>query len=121
MEEEGLWVPIGFFIAFTIMVVTFVYFKHKTRMETQRTFRLALEKGNELSPEFIKQLGEPEPPKDRDLRRGLIWTAVGIATALFAVILDEADAVGPLLGISAFPTLVGVAYLIMWRFGPKKD
>ena len=75
MEEEGLWVPIGFFIAFTIMVVTFVYFKHKTRMETQRTFRLALEKGNELSPEFIKQLGEPEPPKDRDLRRGLITVA----------------------------------------------
>jgi hypothetical protein len=105
------------------VIVTFVYFKHKTRLETQRTFRLALEKGSELTPEFIKQLGEPEPPKDRDLRRGLIWTAIGIATALFAigVGVDEAEAIGPLIGIATFPTLVGVAYLIMWRYGPKKD
>ena len=121
MEEEGLWVPIGSFIAFTIVFVTVVYFKHKTRLETQRTIRIALEKGSELSPDFIKGLGDPEPPKDRDLRRGLIWTAIGIATALFAVVLDEADAIGPLLGLSSFPTLVGVAYLAMWRFGAGKD
>jgi hypothetical protein len=102
-------------------MVVWVYFKHKTRLETQRTYRLALEKGTELSPEFIKQLGEPEPPKERDLRRGLIWLAIGVATALFAAILGEEDATGPLLGIAAFPTLVGAAYLIMWNFGRGKE
>ena len=119
--EEGLWIPIASFVAFTIVIVVWVYFRYKTRLETQQTFRLALEKGTELSPEFIKHLGEPEPSKDRDLRRGLIWLAIGVATALFAVILGEPDAVGPLLGIAAFPTLVGAAYLTMWRFGARKD
>ena len=120
MHEE-LWIPIASFLAFTIVIVAFVFFKYKTRVETQETFRLALEKGTELSPEFIAHLGEPEPSKDRDLRRGLIWLAVGFATAIFAMMVDEPDATGPLLGIGAFPTLVGVAYLTMWRFGARKD
>ena len=119
--DEGLWIPIAAFTAFTIVVVSTIYYRHKTRLETQRTYRLALEKGNELSPEFVKHLGEPEPSKDRDLRRGLIWVAIGVATALFGVILDEPDAAGPLLGLAAFPTLIGAAYLTMWRFGARKD
>ncbi len=119
--DEGLWIPIASFAAFTIVIVVWVYYKYKTRLETQQTFRLALEKGNELSPDFIKQLAEPEPSKDRDLRRSLIWLAIGAATALFGVMVGEEEAVGPLLGIAAFPTLVGAAYLTMWRFGARKD
>ena len=120
MHEE-LWIPIASFLAFTVVIVVWVYFKYKTRMETQQTFRLALEKGNELSPDFIKQLGEPEPSKDRDLRRGLIWLAIGVATALFGVLVNEPDATGPLLGIATFPALVGAAYLAMWLYGARKE
>ena len=120
MNEE-LWIPIASFVAFTIVIVSLVYFKYKTRNATQKTIRLALEKGGELSPEFIKQLGEPEPSKDRDLRRGLIWVATGVATATFAIVLNEPDALGPLLGLSAFPALIGAAYLTMWRFGSRTN
>ena len=118
---EGLWIPIAAFASITIIFCMWFYFKAKARTETQETFRLALEKGSELSPEFIKHLGEPEPSKDRDLRRGLIWVALGIAMAILAYGVNEPDAFGPMLGSAAFPGLVGVAYLIMWRFGTRKE
>ena len=118
---DELWIPIASFIAITIVFVAWFYFRHREKSDTQKTFRLALEKGSELSPEFIKQLGTPEPGKDRDLRRGLIWLAIGISFAIFGFAVDEPDAIGPLLGISAFPGLVGLAYLIMWRYGLRKE
>ncbi len=37
------------------------------------------------------------------------------------ITIDQAEAMGPLLGTAAFPALVGVAYLIMWRFGARKE
>ena len=70
---------------------------------------------------FVKQLAEPEPSKDRDLRRGLVWLAIGIATAILGVAVGQAEATGPILGTAAFPTLIGVAYLVMWRFGARKE
>jgi len=111
------------FTVFTSIVLVFVlwfYFRFKARAEMQKTFRLALEKGTELSPEFIKQLGTPQESKEKDLRRGLIFLAVGAAFAILGIAVDEADAIGPMLGVSAFPALIGVAFLIMWRFGSKK-
>lgn len=120
MEEDVL-IPFIVFSSFAITFIAWLFFRHKTRVESQHTIRLALEKGNELSPEFIKQIGEPEPPKDRDLRRGMIWIAIGISLALLAVGIPEDDATGPMLGSASFPTLIGVAYLIMWRYGTRKQ
>lgn len=119
MDEEVLIVAIVFSSVATVFCLWF-YFRYKARMATQETFRLALEKGNELSPEFIKQLGEPEPSKDKDLRRGLIWLALGLAMAILGVAVNEPDAIGPMMGSAAFPAFVGAAYLVMWRYGARK-
>lgn len=116
-----LWIPIVFFLAVTVVFSLWFYFRYKARMATQETFRLALEKGSELSPEFIKQLAEPEPGKDKDLRRGLVWIALGVAMLLLAFGVNQPDAIGPMMGSAAFPGLIGVAYLIMWRFGSRKE
>ncbi len=118
---EELWIPIVFFVSVTVAFCLWLYFRYKARLATQETFRLALEKGSELSPEFVKQLAEPEPSKDKDLRRGLIWIALGIALLLLAFGVNEPDAMGPMIGSAAFPGLVGLAYLIMWRFGKRKE
>ena len=117
---DEMWIPIAMFVSIAVVFSLWFYFRYKARVETQQTFRLALEKGSELSPDFIKQLGEPEPSRDRDLRRGLIWLAIGFATAILGIAIDQADAMGPLLGTAAFPALVGAAYLVMWHFGARK-
>lgn len=118
---DEILIPIVLFISTAVVFGLFLYFKYKARLATQQTFRLALEKGSELNPEFIKQLANAEPAGDRDLRRGLIWLALGIAMSLLALGINEEDATGPILGSAAFPGLVGVAYLVMWRFGARKE
>ena len=118
MQEEMI--PIVMFVAMAFVFIVFFYLKFRARLETQQTIRIALEKGTELSPEFMKQIGEPEPPKDRDLRRGMIWIAIGLGFVLLALGIREDDATGPMLGTASFPTLIGIAYLIMWRYGARK-
>lgn len=119
MDEE-IFIPITMFLSLTAVFIVWFYLKFKTKLAAQKTIRLALEKGQELSPEFIKQLGEPEPPKDRDLRRGMIWLAIGIALAILGVAIGDQDAIGPMIGSAAFPALIGIAYLVMWRYGARQ-
>ena len=121
MIEEMI--PIVMFVSIAVVFVFWFYFRHRSRMEMQQTFRLALEKGTELTPELIRQMGEPEPPKDRDLRRGLIWLAIGIGMALiaFSVGHNEPDALTGVLAGAALPFTIGCAYMIMYRFGGKRE
>ena len=123
MAEELI--PIVFFLSMAIVIIVWLYLKHRSRVEMQQTFRLALDKGNELSPEFIKQLGEPEPDKDRDMRRGLIWLSLALGLVLIGFAVpsprDSSEALRGLLAGAALPFCIGCAYMIMYRFGAKKE
>lgn len=119
--QQDLWVPIVLFVSVAVSFCFLFYFRYRARLATQETIRIALEKGTELDPEFIKELTEPQPHKDRDLRRGLIWIALGIGMLLLSFGVNEPDAIGPMMGSAAFPGLIGVAYLIMWVFSTRKE
>ena len=100
-----------------IILLGFIFWlRSRARHDMQQTIRMALDKGHELSPELVDRLGHPKSSKDKDLRLGIIWLAVAVAFSLFALLLNEADAMGPLLGTAAFPGCIGVAYLLIWRF-----
>lgn len=114
-------IPIFMMLAMVVAYIFWIHFRHKTKLATQETLRLALDKGAELSPEFMKQLSDPEPAKDRDLRRGLIWIAIGLAFALLSAGIPAEAATPILIGVAAFPILIGVAYMIMYRYGSKTE
>jgi len=107
---------IAFFLAFIVVAFLFFYFRFRTRQVYQDTLRAALDKGLELTPEMIESLGEKKPPKNADLRRGIIGLGIGIGFAVFGLTLGEEDAVRPLLAVSAFPFVIGLAYLGLWKF-----
>jgi len=118
---EGLWVPIVMFIAIAVVVSVWLHFRHRTRAELQKTVQLAIEKGQELSPELLDRLGQPRTSGHVDLRRGVIFLGIGVAFVIFAFLLNQDDAFRPLLGVAAFPSLLGVAYLTLWRFAGNKE
>jgi len=120
MEEDVL-VPFIVFGSSALSFIAWLYFRHKARVETQHTFRLALEKGIELSPELMKQLGTPEPDKDRDLRRGLIWYALALGLVLIGFAVPEPEALRGLLSGAAMPFSIGSAFMIMYAYGKKKE
>ncbi len=121
MVEELI--PIALFASIALIFFIVMYFKQRSRAEMQQTIRLALEKGNELTPEIISRLGEPEPSKNRDLRRALIWLALAVGLALcgFFVPDPSGHALRGTLAGAAFPLAIGVAYMIMWRYGARDE
>ena len=116
---EGVWVPIAMFAALAVILSFFFWFRYRARSEMQQTIRKAIEQGQELTPELVESLGAPaKPSKDKDLRYAVIWIAIAAGIALFGTgmgqIEDEVFSI--MLAIAAFPVMLGIAYLIMWKF-----
>ena len=104
-------------ISVPFAVIAFaIWLRHKNRESMQQTFRAALDKGQELTPEVIDRLGAPKPGKDKDLRLGVIWLAVAIAVGCFGLAIPDEEANVILLGIAAFPLCIGIGYLILHKF-----
>lgn len=114
--DLGELIPIVLFLTIGGVLALVYYFRYRTRKEIQTTVRSAIEKGQQLSPELIEGLMESLNPPHADLRRGIISIAIGIAVLLMGSLIGEEDAVGPLMAVSMFPLLVGVAYLLLWFY-----
>ena len=110
------------FLAAVILVPMFL--RSRERMALVKAARDAIERGAVLPPELIEAL-KPEqqaPSAERDLRRGAVLIAVALALVVFSMALSIPDfeVVGPLLGIAAFPGLIGLVYVAFWFTGRNK-
>ncbi len=119
--DEGTIIPVAMFLSIAVTTIVYFFFKARARADTEKTIRLALERGSELSPEFLKQLGPTEPPKDRDLRRGVIWLALAFGLVLIGFAVPEPEALRGLLAGAALPFAIGIAFLLMYWYGNKKE
>ena len=112
------------------------YFKSRERRELQATVRAAIDKGQPLPPEVIEAMGKEAtknvPSRTRDIRRGIIWLAVGIGIAAFGIIGDmgwndddwgnAGHHIGNgLLGLAAIPVTIGLAFIVLSFFNKNKD
>ena len=121
MEADtlGVWIGMAAVVGPIILLGVFFWLRYKGRQDTQQTIRLAIDKGQELTPELIDRLGHPKPAKNRDMRLGIIWLAVAGALAIFGQAVPDEEANTILLGVAAFPLFIGAAYLIIWRFAER--
>lgn len=116
MTEE--FIPIVMFLGLTIVLVALFWFRYRARQDMQQTFRAALDKGHELTPEIIDRLGHPKASKYKDMRLGVIWMAIAVGLVLcgFAVPDPSGHAFRGILAGAAFPFAIGMAYLILYGF-----
>ncbi|MDE2464239.1 MAG: hypothetical protein KGO02_11060 [Alphaproteobacteria bacterium] len=103
------------FGSFTLMVCVplalALYFRARNRRTVLDAIRLITERGEPVAPELIAALVQDKASPYADLRRGVVFLSIAVATGVFAVVLGEGDSVRPLLGIAAFPGLIGLAYI----------
>lgn len=66
----------------------------------------------------IKSIIHPPYHPRRDLRRGILLIGISLACILFALSMKDPEYVRSLLGLSAFPGLVGLIYMSFHLF-PK--
>jgi hypothetical protein len=81
------------------------------------TLRLMIEKGQPIPPELL-QPAEPQRRTNCDLRRGLIWSGVGVGLAVSLLVKHDEDVPWPL---ALIPLLIGVAFLITWKIESNKN
>jgi hypothetical protein len=120
----------------TITAIVFgpTYLKSREKREMQATLRHAIDKGQDMPPEVIEALTRDVsrnlPSRTRDIRRGIIWLAVGVGIAAFGLITGsgfENDGWGGhgvdsgLLGVSAIPITIGLAFIVLSFFNKNKD
>ncbi len=119
----------------TITAIVFgpTYLKSREKREMQATLRHAIDKGQELPAEVIdamtRDVARGLPSRTRDIRRGIIWLAVGIGIAAFGVINDmswdhdgwEGHFGNGLLGVAAIPVTIGLAFIVLSFFNKNKD
>lgn len=119
MEISGEAVGAIMFIGVTIVLSLLVWFRYKARRDNQETLRIAIERGQELSPELFDQLSNPPVPVNRDFRRGVLSVGVAVGLVLFGFFFPEEDLFGIMSAIAMVPMLIGIAFLLLHRFGNR--
>lgn len=116
----------------TAIIVGPTFLKYREKRDIQETVRHAVDKGQELPSELIdamtKDVQKTLPSRIKDVRRGIIWLAVGIGIAAFGVVSDlggddwsNNGLDSGLLGIACIPTVIGIAFIVLSFFNPGKD
>lgn len=115
--DEAIFIPITFFIAIVAIVWLAQHFAARKRMEAFQTLRLAIEKGQTVTPETLEAMARISSPI-ADLRRGIVFIAISAGFAAFATILagnriDEEwqEVMRALFGVAMFPLFIGLAFL----------
>lgn len=133
MDMTPILIVLIIFSAITAIIFGPSYLKSREKREIQTTVRHAIDKGQQLPADLIdamtRDVASKLPSRTRDLRRGVIWLAVGIGIAAFGLINDFSslnggweDNVGDgLLGIAAIPATIGLAFIVLSFFNPNKD
>jgi hypothetical protein len=105
-------------LALPLGIVSLVLtFRHRRQKLAHETMRLMIEKGLPVPTELINPPPTPKPPKS-DLRRGLIWVALG--TGLMILLKKVGDEPG-LWTLGLIPALIGAAYLVCWAAGLTRE
>jgi hypothetical protein len=109
-------IPVVLFGSVVGVVWLIMFYGQKRRAEAFQTLRLAIEKGQEITPDAMAAMARMTPP-NRDMRLGVIFISIALACGALGLIIgsgsdsDMHEAIRPLLGIAVFPLFLGLAFL----------
>lgn len=94
-----------------------LWLKQRQQEDAQKTVRLSIERGMQLTPELVRSLGVRQPLSD--LKRGIIDLCVAVGVVAFGVLDRIEDGAESsfltFVAIAVFPALIGGA-LIVFHF-----
>ncbi len=113
--------------------------KSRDRQRMFDTMRSAYERGQPVPPELVDAMTRPrardadildyvpESTANRDLRRGIVWTAIGVGLVVIGLCFyaglyndgGAAETLASFAAIGAIPLCVGLAFLGLWWFSRK--
>ena len=119
MAEEIL-IPLIVFTALGVIVVSGFHFGYKKQRTVYDAIKVAIEKTGTADPQLVNAIIRDNIGPNADLRKGIILIAIAAAFVILGFSVDEAEAIGPMLGVASFPGLVGLAYVVFHFFAPRE-
>lgn len=93
-----------------LVIYLFLLFANKRLALKTETLIKIVEHGATVEPDMLRVLNEPAG-READLRKGLIWLAIGIPAVFSLLMLPE----GPPWVLGLIPVFIGLAYLLMMK------
>jgi hypothetical protein len=84
----------------------------------QRTIRMMVEKGQPVPAELLAPTTRRVRQRS-DVRRGVIWTMIGLGAMIFFGAVNDWE--GGIWSLGLIPFLIGLGYLLVWKLEGKKD
>ena len=111
-------VPIFIVLAIMGIFIGFFHYNSRTKKSLHSAVEKALEKGEKLTPELLQTLQTPNRGKFGDLRKGILWLAVGLALVIVGIYgPKEHDNAAAFFAL--FPIFIGLGYIIIWKLSPE--
>src|SRR6266567_4917113 len=102
-------------VLIVIMIGMFALLISRTR---QRTIRMMVEKGQPVPAELLAPTKRAVRQRS-DVRRGVIWTMIGLGAMIFFGAVNDWE--GGAWSLGLIPFLSGLGYLIVWKLEGKQD
>ena len=84
------------------------YFQAQKRKTILKTVELFSARNQPVPPEIMDSLvGERRAAPEADLRRGVVLLSIALAMAVLGMLMNN----HPLIGVAAFPGLIGAAFI----------
>jgi uncharacterized protein DUF6249 len=109
---------LSIFGAPVLIVVLIGIFTLLNSRSRQRTIRMMLEKGQPIPAELLAPAAKAVRQRS-DVRRGVVWTMVGLGVMLFFGAVNDWE--GGAWSLGLIPFLIGVGYLLIWKLEGKNS
>jgi len=117
---EEVLVPLFVFSSLAIIMVAAFFFSYRKRRIVYDAIKVAIEKTGTVDAALVEAIIRDKVGVNADLRKGIILIATAAAFCVLGVLVDDSDAVGPMLGVAAFPGFIGLAYIAFHFFAPRE-
>jgi hypothetical protein len=117
---EDVVVPIVLFGATAAIFIAAYFFSYRKRKIVYEAIKVAIEKTGHVDAALVEAIIRDKVGVNADLRKGIVLIAVAGAFVILGYQIPEQEAVGPMLGVAAFPGLVGLAYVAFHFFAPRE-
>jgi hypothetical protein len=100
-----------------LVVFLLLYYSTKKTSKKLEALVKIVELGGNVDPSMMAMLNEPGGPT-ADLRKGMIWLAIGIPLTLGLLLMPGGEAPW---AFGLVPVFVGIAYLVVRKIGYDDD
>ena len=119
MTEDVL-IPLVVFATIAAISISAFFYSYKKRMVVYDAIKVAIEKTGAADPKLVEAIIRDNVGPNADLRKGIILIAAAMAFALLGLAIPDEEAVRIMLGVAAFPGLIGFAYAGFHFFAPRE-